>query len=130
LTVLKKMLALAPDDDLTLRRASLLSLQLRKYEDAERYARRARAQNPGNTVAYLTGAEALAMKGQDRDALALCRQVLELEPTLGYAHLLMACCYRQLGDLARADEAIERARAAGKQDIERSLDELNLRRVP
>jgi tetratricopeptide (TPR) repeat protein len=62
---------------------------------------------------------ALAMGGQEKEALAPLERAITLRPELIPAHLFLGSSYLALGDAAKAIPPLQKAVAAGPSDIER-----------
>jgi tetratricopeptide (TPR) repeat protein len=85
--------------------------QLGKSEEAIAYYRRARQQDPSQTVASVNLANHLAMKGHTREAITLWEEALSRNPGLESARINMATAYLQQGDPKSAEKTLRKALA-------------------
>jgi tetratricopeptide repeat protein len=83
--------------------------QLGKSEEAISYYRRARQQDPSQTVGSVNLANHLAMKGQIREAIVLWEEALSRNPALESARINIATAYLQQGDARSAERTLRKA---------------------
>ncbi len=103
-----RMLAVAPDDTITLRRASLVAATMGRFEEAVEISRRACEQDPLSARGYMNLGYALHASGRLDEAETALRKALELAP--GRAAIRNTLALVLLGG-GRKEEALGEAQA-------------------
>ena len=116
--VLDEMISTSPDDPYLWYQAGVLLFDHRAYELARRYLRRAVGLRP--EYARFVGKLADAYYYDDlfEEALPLYQEAETLNPQSPWYPAQISACYRRLGDLDRAEEAIMRELAADPSHVD------------
>jgi len=118
LAACERVLAAAPEDEVALKLAGLVSLQLEEYETAQGYWRRAMTLNPWMAEYRANFALALSRTGQWEEALRTCRKALDLDPFNAQARTLLAVCLHRQGDKSGALAEFDKVRALQPPDLD------------
>jgi tetratricopeptide (TPR) repeat protein len=115
--VLRKALALRPDDSEALVAAGTLALARHQFEEALAWGRRAQEQDPDRAAVYGVVGDALIELGRYDEAIAAFQRMVDLRPDLSsYARVSYA---RELrGDPEGAVAAMQMAASAGRPGTE------------
>ncbi len=106
------------------------SLRAGLYEQAAAYAEEAASAEPLRVEAFYLRGLALVDAGRDPDALVDLRKAVYLDPTLGFAHFLLAGVLDRLGHpAAAAREYAAAADTLGRQPGDATAEELGGRSV-
>ncbi|MBI1917793.1 MAG: tetratricopeptide repeat protein [Planctomycetes bacterium] len=111
LAVAEKLLAIAPQHEVTLRLAAQAATELGKLDEALALWDRLLAVNPRFPEGLFFQAVLLARTGRHKQSVEACRRLLALTPTRAEPWVILAHCYVKLGETARAGEARRMAEA-------------------
>jgi tetratricopeptide (TPR) repeat protein len=105
----KKAFDLAPDRPDAARELAAVYAESSNHADAVKLWRRLHEQNGGDVKVALGLAGSLADSGEVKEAVAIYRKVIEIDPRLAEAHSALAKHYQVLGDAEKAKDSQQRA---------------------
>ena len=94
------------------------ALRARRFEEAVRIFRELATARPEEAGLHMNLGMALAMAGQEADAIAPLERAVALNPALAPAHLFLGSSYLALGHPDKAVPPLERAVAGGSTSVE------------
>ena len=107
LAAYQKILAKNPKREVTLFRATDLTLRLKRLDLATTFARQAAQSNPWRWQAHQNLAAVAALSKDWPGAVSACREALKINPASLPTRDLLIACYLQLGDRPKAQAELD-----------------------